>query len=99
MSKSLLYYSVAGAAAVAGPVAATVFAQRGREEAALEAQARHTRSFGLALQNEFAREDLREIARSRGIDAELVDREYRELRDGFITLDQFFARLRELGNS
>lgn len=98
MSKAILYYLAAGATGVGGPAAAGLLLRRGHQEAAADTQARKAKSIDRLLQIEIDRAPLREQALAVGVDPDLVEQRYRNMRDGPVTIDQLLANLRRLGH-
>ncbi|MFD2090468.1 hypothetical protein [Blastococcus deserti] len=99
MLKAVLYILAAASASFGGPAAGTLLFRRGQQEAAAYLQARDTESIARALRDEIGLASLRDEARAAGIDPDVIERVYRDLRDGTLTIDQAAARLRGLDPS
>ena len=97
MPLAILYFLAAGAAGVGGPAAAVVLMRRGQAEAAASAQAHDAEMLGRLLRSQIDLATLRKQARAVGVDPDLVERGYLDMRDGLVTFDQVLARLRTLG--
>lgn len=89
----ILYFLAAGAATVGGPAIGAVLYNRGRQEAASYQRESEIASVKRLLQSEMDLQRLRAQARNAGVDPELVERGYCELRDGHISLDETVARV------
>lgn len=98
MPIAILYFLAAGAAGVGGSAAATLLFRRGQQEAAAHTQARDADSVARLLRTHIDLATLREQARNAGVDPDLVEQGYRDMRDGLVTIDQVVARLRTLGH-
>ncbi|MFG1766922.1 hypothetical protein ACGFIH_26615 [Micromonospora parva] len=96
MHLPILYYVAAGAATVGGVAAGVFFARRGQQEAAILLQARDRAAVAQALRGEIDLETLREEARAAGVDPELVEQGYYNLRDRVVDLSQVETHVRRL---
>lgn len=99
MPIAILYFLAAAAAGFGGPAAAAVLFRRGQQEAASASQDRDTEVISRLLRSEIDLALLRDQARSAGVDPDLVEQGYRDLRDGLVTVEQVVARLRTIGNA
>ena len=75
-----------------------LLARRGHQEAAIRLQARDRAAVAQALRDEIDLESLREEARAVGVDPEMVEQGYYNLRDGVVSLDLIEAQLRKFSN-
>ncbi len=98
MPIAILYFLAAGAAGVGGPAAAALLFRRGQQEAATYTQARDAESVRRLLRIQIDLATLREQAHAVGVDPDLVEQGYRDMRDRLVTIDQIVARLRTLGH-
>lgn len=88
----ILYFAAAGAAAVGGPAIGAALYRRGQQEAAANERERDMAHLKRLLQSEIDMQNLREQASRVGVDPDAVERGYRELRDGHVSLDQVKAK-------
>lgn len=91
----ILYFLAAGAAGVGGPAIGAALFKRG-----LQAQAAYLAQHDIdeitrLLRSEMTLAHLRNQAELAGVDPDIVERGYYELRDGHITIDQVSAQLAE----
>jgi hypothetical protein len=98
MPIAILYFLAAGALGIGGPAGAAILFRRGQQEAALYARTKDAEAIARLLRSEIDLAALREEARVAGIDPDLVEQGYCDLRDGLVTIEQVVARLRELGS-
>lgn len=98
MYTPIFYFVAAGAATVGGVAAGALLARRGQQEAAIRLQARDRAAVAQALRDEIDLESLREEARAAGVDPEMVEHGYYNLRDGVVSLELVEAQLRKLIN-
>jgi hypothetical protein len=98
MYTPIFYYAAAGAVTVGGAAAGVLLARRGQQEAAIRLQARDRAAVAQALRDEIDLEALREEARSAGVDPEMVEQGYYNLRDGVVGLDLVDAQLHKLSH-
>lgn len=98
MPIAILYFLAAGAAGAGGPAAAALLFRRGQQEAAAHTQARDAKSVARLLRIHIDLATLREQAQAVGVDPDLVEQGYRDMRDGLVTINQVVARLRALGH-
>jgi hypothetical protein len=94
MPIAILYFLAAGAVGVGGPAAALLLFRRGQQEAAANTQAQDAEAVTRLLHTHIDLATLREQARAAGVDPDLVEQGYRDVRDGLISADQIVARLR-----
>ncbi|BEL06067.1 hypothetical protein Q0Z83_042580 [Actinoplanes sichuanensis] len=88
MPLAILYYLGAGALLIGGPATGLLLLGRGRQEAAAHALAREQTLIARLLRTETDLAQVREQARAAGVDPDLVEQGYRDLRDNHVTLDQ-----------
>jgi hypothetical protein len=81
MSKALPYFLASGAAGVGGLAAAGVLFRLGQQEAAAHTLARDPESFARLLQIQIDQAPLRKQALAVGVDPDLVEQGYRDMRD------------------
>lgn len=98
MPIAILYFLAASALGVGGPMAAALLIRRGRQVAAAHLQARDHAAVTKLLQEEIDLASLREQARRAGVDPDVIEQGYRDMRDGIVTIDQVVAHLRTLGH-
>jgi hypothetical protein len=91
----ILYFLFAGAATVGGPAIGLTLYKRGQQAAASYLTQRDADEISRLLRSELGLAQLRRDARAAGVDVDLVERGYYELRDGHITVEQITARLAE----
>ncbi|MEU1813208.1 hypothetical protein [Micromonospora aurantiaca (nom. illeg.)] len=96
MYKPILYFAAAGAAGVGGAAGAVFLARRGQQEAAIWLQERDRAAAALALRGEIDLQSLREEARAAGVDPDVVEQGYYNLRDGVVSLNQVETQLHRL---
>lgn len=89
----ILYFLAAGAASVGGPAIGAALYRRGQQDAAAYEGQREIANLKRLLQSEIDLHDLRAQAMRAGIDPDAVERGYRELRDGRVTVEQVAARV------
>ncbi|MFD1211105.1 hypothetical protein ACFQ36_03480 [Arthrobacter sp. GCM10027362] len=94
MPIAILYYLAAGAIGVGGPAAAVLLFRLGQQEGAAHLRRRDAESLARLLRTETDLATRREQARAAGVDPDLVEQGYRDLRDGLVTINQLLAHLR-----
>lgn len=89
----ILYFLAAGAASIGGPAIGAVLYKRGQQEAATYQRESDLASLKRLLQSEIDLQELRAKAVQAGVDPDVVERGYFELRDGHITIEQVAAKI------
>lgn len=89
----IFYFLAAGAASIGGPAIGAVLYNRGKQEAAAYQREADIVALKRLLQSEIDLHELRAQAVRAGVDPEVVERGYYELRDGHITIEQITAQL------
>ena len=92
----ILYYAAAGATTVGGIAAGVLLVRRGQQEAAIQLQKRDSAAIAQALREEIDLESLRAEVRAAGVDPEVVEQGYYNLRDGVVSLAQVETRIGRL---
>lgn len=88
MPLPVLFFAAAGAAAAGGLGSGIYFWQRGQQEAAKKLQEEDQEAIKESLEREISLQDLRDEALQKGLDPDEVERGYKALRDGQLSLDQ-----------
>jgi hypothetical protein len=89
----ILYFLAAGAAGLGGPAIGAAFLKRGQQARAAYIRQQDIDEISRLLRSEMGLAELRREAEQAGVDPELVEHGYFELRDGHITIEQITARL------
>lgn len=98
MHVPILYFVAAGAVTAGGAAAGALLVRRGQQEAAIRLQARDRAAVAQALRDEIDLESLRAEARAAGVDPDVVEQGYYNLRDEVVSVNEVEAQLRKLNH-
>lgn len=98
MPDFILYFLAAGAASIGGPAIGAVLFKRGQQEAAAHQRDSDVAALKRLIQSEIDLQEMRAHAVRAGVDPEVVERGYYELRDGRVTVEQISAQIDTWGS-
>lgn len=98
MLTPILLFAAAGAVGVGGAAGSLLLFMRGQQEAARRLKAADVDALSHYLDSEIQLQELRKKAEEAGLDPELVERGYHDLRDGTVTLQEVLDHLKKLSS-